>query len=337
MKISILKDDCSDIIISDHMNDGEKIATNLMETNIFSNVTFVRTLDFKKKGVRGRIRNLLLLFFPQRFLSKMFKIKARYDVLYLANADLFSKLLFHTISNDIFCRFRNKKLSVNLFEDGVAIYTKMFGRWFNNATLAYSDRIPFYHPKNLYQATKKVYVFDKEGFQWSHDLSVELLPKIDINQENDFLSTVNKVFGYSEMKDKYDKKYIFMEESFYVEKQGVDDIGLLNKIAEQVGKENIMVKIHPRNPVNRFKELGYKTNEDTCIPWEVIIANQDMSDKTLLTVSSSSVLNPARIFGIYPKVELLYTELNEIPPMLRTGLLDVSISVFDKYYKNQEE
>lgn len=56
---------------------------------------------------------------------------------------------------------------------------------------------------------------------------------------------------------------------------GVNDVELIEALADKVGKQNMMVKIHPRNPVNRFEKLGYKTNHNTAIPWEVIVMNTD--------------------------------------------------------------
>lgn len=77
-------------------------------------------------------------------------------------------------------------------------------------------------------------------------------------------------------------------------------------MAERVGRDKIMVKIHPRNPHNRFLELGYKTNQDTSIPWELILMNVDMSDKVLITISSSSILNPILILGQGVKAYSIY-------------------------------
>lgn len=79
-----------------------------------------------------------------------------------------------------------------------------------------------------------------------------------------------------------------------------------------------MVKIHPRNPVNRFEKLGYKTNHNTAIPWEVIVMNtDDISDKVLITVASSCILNPIIVFGKEVHAFSLYDCIDHIPRYYR--------------------
>ena len=66
-------------------------------------------------------------------------------------------------------------------------------------------------------------------------------------------------------------------------------------------KNNIFVKIHPRNRVNRFRELGYKTNIDTSVPWEIIAMNIDISNKVLITIASGSALTSLVNMSTKPK------------------------------------
>ncbi len=93
----------------------------------------------------------------------------------------------------------------------------------------------------------------------------------------------------------------------------------------------MMVKIHPRNPMNRFEQLEYKTNQNTAIPWEVIVMNSDdLSDKVLITVASSCILNPIIVFGKKFKAYSLFDCIDHIPPILQSGYWDL----VEKYIKN---
>jgi hypothetical protein len=113
---------------------------------------------------------------------------------------------------------------------------------------------------------------------------------------NQLVTELGIVFGVNDCVDVYDKKYIFFEDG-YIDWDEGEDIRIVQELASVVGKENIMVRIHPRNPRNRFAELGYKTNQDTSIPWEILAMNIDIQDKVLITMYSQSVLTPDILLG----------------------------------------
>ena len=118
--------------------------------------------------------------------------------------------------------------------------------------------------------------------------------------------TLNAIFNYNSIHDKYDEKVIFFEESYVADGIIVNDIELVECLAKIYGKENIIVKIHPRNPENRFKKLGYKTNVDTNIPWEVIALNIDLDTKILVSMTSTAVVSSFLLFHSNAKMIMEY-------------------------------
>jgi len=113
----------------------------------------------------------------------------------------------------------------------------------------------------------------------------------------ELVNLYNEVFKYDPSVDSYEEPIIFFEESYYADGYDVNDVEMVDKIADIVGKENLFIKTHPRNPENRFKKLGYKTNKNTSIPWEVICMNIDLSNKTLVTIASVAAIVPATMLG----------------------------------------
>ena len=93
-------------------------------------------------------------------------------------------------------------------------------------------------------------------------------------------------------------------------------MALLDRVAKLVGKENVLVKIHPRNQVNRFALAGYRTNQDTSVPWELVALNHSFAGTVFLTVGSSAATNPWCVLGIPAKAVFLW-ELVEEPSKLR--------------------
>ena len=106
----------------------------------------------------------------------------------------------------------------------------------------------------------------------------------------------------------------------------------MEELASYVGKENIMVKIHPRNPINRFAERGFKTNKDTSIPWEVLLlTGEDFDKKIYLTVASSAILNPIMVFGMKIRAYSLFPCLSVIPMRLQGSAWEFLKELFEHY------
>ena len=74
-----------------------------------------------------------------------------------------------------------------------------------------------------------------------------------------------------------------------------------------VGKDNIMVKLHPReNAPERYRELGVAIDTNSDVPFEVIQLVKDFSDKVFITCLSSSTINLATILPRRSKTYLTY-------------------------------
>ena len=57
-----------------------------------------------------------------------------------------------------------------------------------------------------------------------------------------------------------------------------------------VGRDNLIVKMHPRDNRKVFQDRGIHVFENSEIPWEAMQFNNDFSSKLFLTVTSGSVL-----------------------------------------------
>lgn len=317
-RYSELHTEGADIIISDHMNGYENIAKNIAKTKIFDHVYTVRSSDYVKSLTKynNRAQRALYKLFPETEIKNYIKLNKKYNALFIGNVDKFSALLFASMS-------KKEKVSLNVFEDGVSTYSKLFESF-------YSSRRP---PKNklkffllcklcsihyIYPNVKCFYVFKKAMMQWKPDCEVRQLKPIACDTE--FKKIINKIFDYNNVTDDYDKKYIFFEESFYADSGYMEDMLLVEKIAAIIGKENMMIKIHPRNPENRFEKSGYKTNQNTAVPWEVILLNNDFSGKVLMTIGSASIITPYILFNKKIKSLSFINCIDEKPAVLNSPL-----------------
>ena len=314
----------SDIIISNHMNGGREISERVEAAGLFRKTFYGETLEESRYRVkRTRAENIRVNLNQMVLLKQYVALKNEYTDIYLANFDGFSQLLFTALSRG------NVNLRLHVFEDGISTYCD-FKKYYEYFRGYYYDpqvdkRNPIkrllhqriYKIRPIYNNITDFYVFNPQLMKWNPGIPIYEMDKID-RMDEEFRLLVRQVFAVDQSVDHYDRKYIFFEESFFADGDTINDVELVEQLVAQVGKENIMIKIHPRNPVNRFAELGYKTNTDTSIPWEVILMNLgDVSNKVFLTVASSAILNPIMIFGTRIKAYSLFPCLKIIPKRLQ--------------------
>ena len=306
LRFTEFKDDEVDLIISDHTNNAKIIADNSQNVAAFSKVYYVETNEFVRSTAAlesdGRFGFIKDELNKVKILKHYIQLEKNYDVLLAANPDKFTNLLFECLLK------RNPKLQYYMYEDGLSAYC-VLGQSLKRQRHA---EISGFHKvfdrlvqkKHASKYIKGLYLFEPELCMWDDKIPTLPMKKIDRNNIA-LLNTLNEMFRYDQLEDTYSEKYIFFEESYSVENTQVNDIALVEHIAETVGKENIKVKIHPRNTINRFKKLGYKTNVNTFIPWELIMLNEGMEDRALISIASGSIANPYIIMGMKTKSVVL--------------------------------
>lgn len=330
-------DSCSeswDAIISDHMNNSDEVTKRMRECGLFENVYHVESLALTKNQVSHNTFNRIVnAVFPMRELREYADIYPVYSDVYFANFDNFSQVLYNALSHKI------PKLKLHVFEEGLASYSS-FSMYYLELKGYYGNRdsgIRKYLHKYIYRTRvisgnlSEFLAFNPQLIQWDPECMIHKMEKINC-EDLVFRNIVNGVFGFDPSDKEYDRKYIFFEESFYADGSEVNDVDLIKQLACNIDKENMMVKIHPRNPVNRFEQLGFRTNRNTAIPWEVIVMNtDDLKDKVLITVSSSCILNPIIVFGKKVRAYSLYDCIDHVPPILQGGYWDLVEKVYQQY------
>lgn len=323
-----------DIIISDHMNGSEGISERIKKSTLFDQVFHVESLALTKNQIsHNLIKRVINDVFPMHGLHEYVDIKAVYSDVYFANFDNFSQVLYNALCHKV------HDIKLHVFEEGLASYSS-FAKFYMDLKTFYGENISgvkrFLH-KYVYKTRvipgnlAEFLAFNPQLIQWNPECNINVLKKIDC-EDLQFRKIVNEVFQYDSFASEYDEKYIFFEESFFADGSEVNDVELMEKLAAKVGKENMMIKIHPRNPINRFKRLGYKTNINMSIPWEVIVMNaENLSDKILITVASSCILNPIIVFGKQIHAYSLFDCIDHIPPILQNGYWDLVEKVYLNY------
>lgn len=306
LRFTEFKDDEVDLLISDHTKNAKIIADNSQNVAAFSRVYYVENNELVRStaalAAHGRFGFLKDELTKDRILKRYIHIQKDYQVLLAANPDKFTNLLYECLLK------RNSELQYYMYEDGLSAYCVLgqsLQRQRHAKISAFHRFLNFFTQKKYASKhIKGLYLFEPELCMWEDQIPT--LPMEKISKDNkELLNTLNEMFRYDQLEDTYFEKYIFFEESYSVENTQVNDIALVEHIAGVVGRDNIKVKIHPRNTTNRFKDLGFKTNVNTFIPWELIMLNEGLEDRVLISIASGSIANPYIIMGMKTKSVVL--------------------------------
>jgi len=83
-----------------------------------------------------------------------------------------------------------------------------------------------------------------------------------------------------------------------------------------VGKENVIVKRHPRVKVDRYTDKGIKVLANSNVPWEVMLMSQSLQGKLLVSVASFTCMSPLTIYGMEYRAMLLNNLRQGVIPFL---------------------
>lgn len=180
-----------------------------------------------------------------------------------------------------------KKPDIIQYDEGVRSYSIEFHM---------SDDRTFYegpYANNSYsKAIKAIYLYRPELYAVKkYDYEIYKIPNPYSNE--DVRMMLLEVFGQEPMPK---ERYIYFEDFFFTDRHPTNDLLLFEEIASMVGKDNIIVKTHPRDDYNRFLPLGYKTIGHSKVPWEVQLLANDANVKVLISVTSTAILTPFTIF-----------------------------------------
>lgn len=334
IKYRYLPEDEVDLMITDHFTGSKELVSKANCCGLFKQAYYAQTLALSRHNLSySKGQDILHLVFPKEHVREFVPLKKKYDELYIANFDTFSQVLYNALAHT------NRHIKLHVFEEGLSTYSS-FEKYYNDNSEYYGHPEGIirqlihkivYRTKAIYGNVHDFYVFNPDFMKWKPQCSIIQMEKISC-ADQEFKRIVNSFFGYSTECDEYNTKYIFFEESFLAEGTEINDIELVDGIASRIGKENIMIKIHPRNPINRFEKLGYKTNKCTYIPWEVILMNmEDLEDKVFITVASACILNPFLTFDREVRAYSLYYCINRIPPILQNGLWEFVEEIYKQH------
>ncbi len=300
LKMSIFDKDSVDIVISDCSRDADILADRLREMNLFSHVVYIKYKEilFAENTAKTVTDLVDFLTSKKRYRRLTEQFCFPYDSIFFYNISL---LLYYCYDESVRSR---KAVSCYRFEEGILSY-------YNMLRSSYGTR--FRAINFLRRLTQKDIIFDKVSGYWCFfpqllGVNEKMCNSIPILERSDsaFLQVINKAFEYNPLKDNFFRKIIYFATSSDIDNCPVGETELVLKIAEVVGKENLIVKIHPRDTRTVYEEKGLVVSRSSATPWEVIQLNHNMSNCIFLSLSSGSILNASVMLGDMVDTYYLY-------------------------------
>lgn len=282
MKNSILQHSSVVVLLSDHSVNSENVYNKLVINNIFDECYYVRSKNFyENRNQFQKFKDCLAIGFGRRNRYKQYisQIKNKkfdeficYNVCLIEVDGIFSILYSF-----------NKDIVFSLFEEGILSYNVDITKFKQRYLIEKIRKLKGLG--NFYNDIFKFYCFFP-GIYEGRGIPIEI-PMI---KKGSFTSLdLKKIFSVENLI--YKQKYIFFS-SVYDFEGGtpVGEYELVCRIAKLIGKENLLIKTHPRDTRTIYSDNGFNVDNNSSVPWEAIQLSLDFSDKIFMTINSGSVL-----------------------------------------------
>ena len=319
IKEQFLKDEKVDLLLTDATPMFESLSTNPELLKVYNNVFFAPEIHVSNQFnriVRSKYYRKLFDVFPKHYINKILKNKwEKYTDIY------FSSFNTITIRLQAYLYNKNKNLKTHLFEDGISTYTiRSRYPWSISETTREFLRI-----KNFEERFCDVYLFEPQLMCFDYGF-----PSIKIPSPNTIPGLIELYDNiFKDNKNKIKEKFIFFEESFNNDGLVTNDAELINILWETLEKKDFILKNHPRNRKDRFKDV--LPTVDFPMFWEHYIFKNDIENNVLVTVSSNTVFVPYILGKIKPTVVLLYKIFNGTNPVFKSGNFERYIEKYLEY------
>lgn len=292
------------LLLSDHSINADKVIQRIDGLGIFDDVIAADTKFYEfKQNKFDDLKDVLALTFGLRnkYSSEFLHSDCMYDRIFFNNYDLILYPLLEQGWNE------GKLPAMCRMEEGISSYDNMLRKELEVPSVrikAIHKLRSFLKKPTLDESIHDFFVFFPSLFP-STEKMVHGIPLLS-REDKEFVNILDTIFDYRPEEDLYPEKYIFMGSCRDIDGASTRETEIILNLAELVGPENVLVKMHPRDGRHVYEEKGIHVSRNSCVPWEVIQLSHDFSDHVILTISSSSAITASAMLGDNVKTFLLY-------------------------------
>lgn len=288
LRLTYLETDEVDLIISDETPSFRQLYYRKVLENVFTNVYFAEVKEYQVTKRK--------FFSPKYALSEILKESPKsYSDIFFWNPDF---IIYNYYK---WYKCIRKKVNFHLYGDAMSSYildapdgNRNEGMYTGNKKniLNFLDKWLFGYTR-IADINYDYYIFMKEMFLKSTLRNLISIPTIDVN--NKFvLELYNSIYEY---KGYYiNQKYIYLDTARDGYITDEDVLGILRVLIDYLGRDNIIVKPHPRVDEKIYLQLGIEIF-DRNVPWEIYCMNNQVSDKIVFCSLTSAAVMPYILFG----------------------------------------
>ena len=317
LRTTIFKSDKVDLLMYDSMPAAKQICNNIKKSGFYNDVYIVSSVlavGITKIGFIDKIIKYLRWFelqiAPLHGTRRDIKIaNYKYDAFVFCANGIFLEGLYNV------CRRENPQMHCLRYEGSLTSYLHdhenakgRFRRILESCLKKFSGSV------DLSEEVEKYYFFEPSLIQFQHNYQIEKIPLIS-SIEPRIIGLLNSVFEFDIKRDYIKENTIAFEDGNLYFMNNNEEVELFTETAKVLGKENFLVKLHPRNNIDRFSSEIVTTNKSIA-PWEVYLMNQNISGKTLITSASGSIFTSLLYFGMDVKIILVYKIVKQRIPLI---------------------
>lgn len=277
IKLTMFKEDVVDIWLTDSSKGAKNVSDRLSKHNLFRNVKYITWCsDVKKQTIKEKVKAVIRYnFFPVKEIEDM---------------DCYDEILFYNPNIQILqiCDYYDKighKTIWSRFDEGILSYnTELQG----GKTVSISRNLRRHVSRtDPFSDVSRYYCLFPSFKETNCGCETIKVPSIEKDIES-LKNILNDIFDYTPERL---PKYVFFASSSDIDGHPFGETEFVIKLAEHVGKENFMVKMHPRDFRKNYQEAGLQVMHNSQVPWEIMQLNLKAEDLHLLTIHSGSFIS----------------------------------------------
>ena len=283
-----------DIVIVNFFSGYETIAQRLIDKKVFDNVYVAEVRDFiLAKGGINNIKKLSKVLSPKKMISDTLpNLAKKYEEMFCWNYDAFTASFRTAYSS------KEKQIKLNIYDEGFITYLPVNDTIPKRGFMKIIEHLNAKRglPGLTRENVDAYYLLEPSAIYFETNAQIFEIDR-KLTNCDEIREIIDYLFDASKEVKKYDKKYIILEEAFLANVPDVDDEGIFDRIIQNVGIENVIVKLHPRTNTDRFTKKGIKTIGQSGVPFEALALCGDFSDKKLIGISCGTIPTYRMLFG----------------------------------------
>lgn len=276
IKLTMFQTDIVDVWLSDSSKGAKEVSERLSCLSLFRVVRFVTwRSEVMRQSKSEKIQSLL---------SYNFMPVKKLDI------DIYDEIIFYNPDIQILAieDYYGKighKVVWSRYDEGILSYNTDL---VSGKTVVISRVVRKYiHRKDPFCKVSRYYCMFPNLKETHLEWELITVPRID-EDINRLRQILNHVFNYV---PENLPPYIFFASSSDIDGKPFGETELVLKLAEYVGKDNLVVKVHPRDIRTVYQDANIKVMQNSLVPWEVMQLNLDVRRFHLLTVHSGSFIS----------------------------------------------